>query len=235
MPVLTIPNTFTPSTVASSSEVNANFSAIATLINSTKLDNTNIQTGGISAANLAADSVTTIKILDANVTAAKLASDSVTTAKILAANVTQAKLAARATGTTVAAGGVAVGTDSGVVNTNAAPVLLSSCTITTTGRPVWLMLQGSPTSTTYLGAATGGDNAISFTVYFKRGATTLTINDCRLGTASSGAVSLRLPPSAFQFLDLVAAGTYTYEAYVNGVSGSYNAIADEVSLVAFEI
>ena len=42
---------------------------------------------------LGSDSVTTIKILDANVTAAKLASDSVTTVKILDSNVTTAKIA----------------------------------------------------------------------------------------------------------------------------------------------
>lgn len=48
---------------------------------------------GITAAKLAADSVTTAKILDANVTAAKLATDSVTTAKIVDANVTNAKIA----------------------------------------------------------------------------------------------------------------------------------------------
>ena len=53
-----------------------------------------VKDAGISAAKLAADSVTTAKILDANVTAAKLAADSVITAKILDANVTAAKLAA---------------------------------------------------------------------------------------------------------------------------------------------
>jgi hypothetical protein len=54
---------------------------------------TNADTGTIVAAMLASDSVTTVKILDANVTAAKLASDSVTTVKILDANVTNSKLA----------------------------------------------------------------------------------------------------------------------------------------------
>ena len=42
---------------------------------------------------IAADAVTTPKILDANVTAAKIAADAVTTAKILDANVTTAKIA----------------------------------------------------------------------------------------------------------------------------------------------
>jgi hypothetical protein len=51
-------------------------------------------TGTVTATMLASDSVTTVKILNANVTAAKLASDSVETAKIVDANVTNAKLAA---------------------------------------------------------------------------------------------------------------------------------------------
>lgn len=53
-----------------------------------------IKVGVIAAGNIAADAVTTVKILDANVTAGKLATDSVTTAKIAALNVTEAKLAA---------------------------------------------------------------------------------------------------------------------------------------------
>ena len=48
--------------------------------------------GEITAAKIASDAVTTVKILDANVTAAKLASNSVTTVKILDANVTTAKI-----------------------------------------------------------------------------------------------------------------------------------------------
>lgn len=56
--------------------------------------------GSITAAKLASDAVTTIKILDANVTAAKLATDAVTTAKIAAANVTAAKMAPNSVATT---------------------------------------------------------------------------------------------------------------------------------------
>ena len=50
----------------------------------------------VTAAKIASDAVTTVKILDANVTAAKIASDAVTTVKILDANVTAAKLASDA-------------------------------------------------------------------------------------------------------------------------------------------
>ena len=56
---------------------------------------TSLAYGSIQGA-LAANAVTTAKILDANVTAAKLASDAVTTVKILDANVTTAKIASSA-------------------------------------------------------------------------------------------------------------------------------------------
>ena len=55
-----------------------------------------LATASVTAAKIASDAVTTVKILDANVTAAKLASDAVTTVKILDANVTAAKLASTA-------------------------------------------------------------------------------------------------------------------------------------------
>lgn len=51
---------------------------------------------GITSSMLAADSVTTSKIVDLNVTEAKLAANSVSTSKIIDANVTKAKLAADA-------------------------------------------------------------------------------------------------------------------------------------------
>ena len=60
---VSVPNTFSPNTTISSSEVNANFSTIYNEFN-----------GNISAANLANNAVTTAKIADGAVTADKLAS-----------------------------------------------------------------------------------------------------------------------------------------------------------------
>jgi hypothetical protein len=65
-----------------------------TLPNVTGTVVTSGDTGTVTATMLASDSVTTVKITDANVTAAKLATDSVETAKIVNAAVTAAKLAA---------------------------------------------------------------------------------------------------------------------------------------------
>jgi microcystin-dependent protein len=77
---------------------------VETFLNTTKINDDNIQTSGITAstklvdasitaAKLDSSCVTTVKINDEAVTTAKLASDAVTTAKILDANVTAAKLA----------------------------------------------------------------------------------------------------------------------------------------------
>jgi hypothetical protein len=52
-----------------------------------------VKTSGITANELAANAVTTSKILDANVTTPKIADDAVTTAKVLNGNITDAKLA----------------------------------------------------------------------------------------------------------------------------------------------
>ena len=67
-----------------------------TLPNVTGTVVTSGDTGTVTATMLASDSVTTVKILNANVTAAKLASDSVETAKIVDLNVTTGKLAGEA-------------------------------------------------------------------------------------------------------------------------------------------
>lgn len=53
MPSLTIPNTFSAGTLIQSAQVNANFTAIASLLNTTKLDSTNIQLNGLTRNRLA--------------------------------------------------------------------------------------------------------------------------------------------------------------------------------------
>lgn len=48
MPVLIIPNIFVPFTKIVSAQTNANFGSLTTLLNTTKLDDTNIQNAGIT-------------------------------------------------------------------------------------------------------------------------------------------------------------------------------------------
>jgi microcystin-dependent protein len=85
MPLVTIPRTYSDTVDLYASDLNTAFDAVETAINTTKLDSTNVQAGGIITTNLAdglvttpklaASSVTTINIADANITLAKAASE----------------------------------------------------------------------------------------------------------------------------------------------------------------
>jgi len=250
MPTLTIPNTFSSGQVAASASVNANFNAVATLLNSTLIDSTNIQTGGISTANLAASAVTTAKILDANVTAAKLASDSVTTIKILDSNVTAAKLASDSVttvkildGNVTQAKRVALGQQksSTTINfstssTSATDVTNATITITTTGRPVFIGLQSIPGSESYIGQSSAAINSSS-TYYFIRGATEISrVFLLHSFNASGGSYAEgRIPPGSVWYVDVVAAGTYTYKVQMSVGSGATTGGVTNCQLIAFEL
>ena len=95
---ITYPNTFTAGTTARASEMNENFDAVSAQVNGS-LEAANLANGAVTAIKLAADAVTTAKILDANVTEAKLAANAVATAKVADGAITAAKMAANSVAT----------------------------------------------------------------------------------------------------------------------------------------
>lgn len=94
---LTIPYTFSPGQVIYSSQINANFDAVRSVVNA------------LDAANFIDGAVTTPKILDGAVTNGKLGPDAVTSSKILDGTIVGADLAA-ATITATQMGTGSVGT-----------------------------------------------------------------------------------------------------------------------------
>ncbi len=182
--------------------------------------------------------VSTVKIVDSNVTAAKLASDSVTTVKILDANVTQAKLAARATGTTVAAGGIAVSTSSGVFSLtggSTTDVTNLSVTITTTGRPVALMVVPDGSANQMNLVATRSSISFTIEVFVLRDATI--VYDALYSDRGDTLTLIQgnyAPPSC---IDVVAAGTYTYKVRLKNVVSTNSAQVnmDYAKLLAYEL
>jgi hypothetical protein len=113
MATLSIPNVFANATVADATQVNANFNAVKSFVETYAVSTD----GAVKAttASITDGAVTTIKIADGAITAAKLsggavgtsfiADSAVTTAKIADANVTTAKIADGAiTGGTAGAG-----------------------------------------------------------------------------------------------------------------------------------
>lgn len=166
-----------------------------------------------------------LMLADGAVTTAKLAANAVTSAKIAAGAVTQAALASRATGTTVAAGGVAISASCGnfsTTSTTSVDVTNLSVTITTTGRPIMVHFSGSGSSTSDLLSPVGD---VIF-VNILQGATVIAAffadgTECR-------------NPSLFPFVvDPQVAGTYTYkvQAHVGSGTGQVN----NYKLVAYEL
>jgi len=219
---LTYPYTLTNSTTADATEVQADFNAVSTLLNSTGIGTNNIKDASITAAKMDTDSVATAAIVDANVTTAKLATNAVTTVKITDLNVTTAKIADGAVtpakkavlGQQISAScGSASGTSASFTNIGNQTV-----TITTTGRPVWVGLQADGGST----AASIGGASTTTAIRFQRDSTAISVQY---------AVSGQVPASAFWHIDTPAAGTYTYTAQAQGTSMTLQSF----TLVAFEL
>lgn len=150
--------------------------------------------------------------------------------QLQAQTVAQGALALRTTGTTVAAGGVAISLSSGSDSTTSStPVLIAnqSITITTTGRPVEVRLSVSgassggflqiPTSTALISIVRDGSNIV----------------DINVGAGGFSGTVL-LPPSAVAVLDTGAtAATHTYAVAWSTLGGTIS--CKDIVLVAYEI
>lgn len=171
---------------------------------------------GIGASQLAADSVTTPKILDAAVTPAKMAA---LTYQISSSSSTYT-------------------TSSGSLTS----VTGLSSTVTTTGRPVWVGLQPDGTgSNAYVGplaSSTGGD--ASMTLVFRRDSSDISFAQSENQIADGGslpAVTVKAydAPGRFWFIDENAsAGAHTYTVRVRLDAGSSLSVFN-CKLVAYQL
>jgi hypothetical protein len=154
--------------------------------------------------------------------------------------VAQADLALRSTGSTVGAGGVAISSSCGnnfsTTNTSPTQVTNLSVTITTTGRPVQVMVlpDGTSNSNSFIRsqATSGGQTVSMFDIY--RGITQIAEVAVGMGNLSSLA-NIFVPSSSLHTLDIVAAGTYTYTVQIYVGGGANQAIINNSILVAYEI
>lgn len=152
------------------------------------------------------------------------------TANIADHSVTQVKLEPRSTGITVGAGGVAVSVLLNIIVSSPTPNPVGlNISLVTTGRPVFLGLQGSPgTSQNSNINAINGSSILQFT----RNGTV--IYDNAFGNGSGNFV---IPPAAFSVLDMGvngSPGTYTYDITIFTSSGTSINIQN-VNLIAYEI
>jgi hypothetical protein len=118
-----------------------------------------------------------------------------------------------------------------------------SVSITTTGRPVMVMLQSASTAQSSIG--TNGDARLWFyrdasavaghRITIPQYTTTATVGSS--ATAGDVIASLldysRMPASSFSFLDIVSAGTYTYTLRASAQNNAL--VVDSVNLIAWEL
>ncbi len=176
-------------------------------------------------------------IADNAITTAKINALAVTTAKIAANNVTRAKL--EAVGQQVSSD-VAYSASA----TSYTDVTNASISITTTGRPVVVAFIPDSSGVGYILIETTSALNAAIDVKALRGATKVyeaTSLGVLLQTTTAGAVGtpqIVLPPSSVHFIDVPAAGTYTYKLQAQKASGSATSSGNYVfagRLIAYEL
>lgn len=139
----------------------------------------------------------------------------------------------RATGTSVGIGGVAISPSCGMFFTTSSlltPITNLSVTIVTSGRPVFIGLQSDGSSINQPGfiGCTISTGATEITLY--RGSTAISSE-----AVSGGSTDFGSSPGQINFVDVVAAGTYTYTARAAGLGGGGTFVVFYTTLVAYEL
>lgn len=163
--------------------------------------------------------VTTACISSGLISATHLATGSVTQAKLSTANYN----ISNSSGTYAAAGTGAYAAVSGL-----------SATITSTGRPIWVVLQPDGTSdNAYLGAVNAASHYA--TAYFSVYRSTTLVGAYAINaTQNDNVMQSYVPPGCLSILDAVTAGTYTYLVKTNSPDANNFARVYYCKLVARE-
>lgn len=163
-----------------------------------------IADNAITAAKIPDASIVTAKIADNSIIGSKLTASVVTTTKIADATITTAKIAdAQITKAKLAALGQQLSSSSGTFSTSSSSlvdVTNLTCTITTTGRPVKIELV--PDGTTNTGYIENDTGSSSVSIALNKGGTIIGQANIAPG---------RMPVSVCSYVDVPAAGTYTYK------------------------
>lgn len=218
--ILTLSNTG-----AMAANYDVDYSTLTIAANTIKVAN-----GGITQTQMANDSVGTNQIIDLNVTANKLATDSVTTSKIVDGNVTRVKLGPLGQQVSSSCGNFTVTPKGSWVD-----VTNLTITITTTGKPVFLMMQsdGSGGQSTIRVDTAAGGTPLGRVRFLRDGAE---ICQQLMGSTSTGEAISSQYAANISFVDAPAAGTYTYKVQAQIYNGAGFAMyVNLAKLIGYEL
>ncbi len=198
-----------------------------------------MSTAGVMTNVLTVDN-STIKITANQLVAQKSAiitPGSITGTDIAAATISVANQVARPVSSTASVDGIAVSSASGTFSSNSTSfvdVTNLTVTITTSGRPVMLMLQSDGSSNVAMLGTNAGAGSFG-EMQFVRASTTLAVHQF-WGAASTNGVQSGIA-SAFRYLNSgLVAGTYTFKVQARSSSGGGNTVqVRNCVLVAYEI
>lgn len=156
-----------------------------------------------------------------------LAAGTITSTQIAANGIAYSNLPVANTATSGASGGFATSSTSFVQPTNL------SRSITTSGRPVLVMVQPDGVSSSCGFEVDGAGSVAIGYVSVSRGASVLGIST--ISSSVTGSPSITVPPSSIIAFDTPAAGTYTYIIKIRVDSGSYTMAANNMRLVVMEL
>lgn len=195
----------------------------ATIAVSGGLTASNIAAATITGSNVAAATLTGSNIAASTITSTNMAANSIVTTAITDLNVTRAKMVAVGQQVSTSCGNYTVGA-------SFATITNLSVTITTTGRPVMIFLQSDGTD---LGSSVSPFQLLNATAVLRlkyvRGSTDIAFTNIN---APSGAT--QHTQGNFLFMDVPAAGTYTYVAQARRTTTDSITI-NNLSLVAYEL
>jgi hypothetical protein len=167
----------------------------------------------------------TLQVPSGGITATQIAAGAVGTTQIASAAVTGPKLGLAGPITSTTSGLFSTSASSYVTPTNL------SVSITTTGRPVLLMLQGDTTTSSGKGGRIQCAGNSNYLLSFFRGVTNVSRLTFQSDVSAAGFVTDELPASAFACIDAPTAGTYTYTFQVNPNGGTCNVYLCQLTAV----
>jgi hypothetical protein len=158
----------------------------------------------------------------------------ISTANLAANAVTRPKLVAVGAQTSSSCGN---GTYTNATTSYTAVTSLN-VTITTTGRPVILMMvsDGTGNQGAFICSSSSSAPTDGCFIQIQRGVTDIADDLFNIGEASASTTMIHsVPPGAFNHIDSVSAGTYTYTVYGKAQNASNSLACDNVRLVAYEL